>query len=209
MNIDIVVFDGADELDFVGPYEIFQNAAAWAAKSGIEAKVRLVTLVPQPQVVSGHSLRIIPDGVLEGRPDILLVPGGGWVSQPERSVRVEIERGDLPAAVAEAHRQGSIIAGVCTGVMVLAHAGLLTGRPATTHHRALDDLGAMGAQVVDKRVVDDGDIITCGGVTSGLDLALWVVERFYGARVADAIAANIEHPRPDKLQFVVNSNRAI
>jgi transcriptional regulator GlxA family with amidase domain len=79
--------------------------------------------------------------------------------------------------------------------MLATAAGLTQGRPAITHHGAVDDLRASGAQVVEARVVDDGDLVTAGGVTSGIDLALWLVERHFGAELADAVAAEIEHPR--------------
>ena len=79
--------------------------------------------------------------------------------------------------------------------MLVGAAGLTEGRPATTHHLALDDLRASGAAVVDARVVDDADLLSAGGVTSGIDLALWIVERFAGADVAEHVAAEMEHPR--------------
>ena len=79
--------------------------------------------------------------------------------------------------------------------MLVAAAGLLTGRPAVTHHGALEDLAATGAQVVDARVVDDGDIVSAGGVTSGIDLALHIVERELGAETAAAVAREMEHDR--------------
>lgn len=79
--------------------------------------------------------------------------------------------------------------------MLLATAEILRGRPAITHHSAINDLQAAGAKIVQARVVDDGDIITAGGVTSGLDLALWLVERFYGSKTAHAIEVQMEYER--------------
>ncbi|MFI6079445.1 DJ-1/PfpI family protein [Streptomyces sp. NPDC051217] len=76
--------------------------------------------------------------------------------------------------------------GICTGVMVLSAAGLAKGRNATTHAGAKADLAAQGATVINARVVDDGDLITGGGITSGLDVALWLVERFVGAELGAA-----------------------
>ena len=106
----------------------------------------------------------------------------------------------IPAANAERHKAGSRIASVCTGAMLLAKAGLLTGRPVVTHHSALDDLAAEGAEVIrDARVVDGGDILTAGGVTSGLDLALWLIEGELGRRVADIAAAELEHRRREEV----------
>jgi len=88
-----------------------------------------------------------------------------------------------------------VMAGVCTGAMLLAHAGIIGNRRATTHHAAWDDLTATGATLVKNRVVDDGDLITAGGVTSGLDLALWIVERYTGERLADEVTERMEYPR--------------
>jgi transcriptional regulator GlxA family with amidase domain len=79
--------------------------------------------------------------------------------------------------------------------MLVAASGILRGRPAVTHHGAIQDLLAAGAQVVQARVVDSGDIVTAGGVTSGLDLALWLVERFYGSEIAHEIGVEIEYER--------------
>ena len=79
--------------------------------------------------------------------------------------------------------------------MLLAASGLTAGRRATTHHLAIDDLRASGAEVVEARFVDDGDIVTAGGVTSGLDLALHLVERFADAAIAERVAAEIEYER--------------
>ena len=87
------------------------------------------------------------------------------------------------------------MASVCTGTMLLAADGLLTGRPAITHHVAIDDLKAAGAKVVHARVVDDGDVVTAGGVTSGLDLVLHLVERHWGAPLALAAERELEYER--------------
>ena len=106
-----------------------------------------------------------------------------------------VERGDLPRAIAERHAAGALVASVCTGAMLLAAAGLLEGRPATTHHTALADLRAAGAHVVEARVVDDGDVVTAGGVTSGLDLVLWLVERHLGPALAVAAERELEYER--------------
>ncbi|MGH8671775.1 MAG: DJ-1/PfpI family protein [Burkholderiales bacterium] len=108
---------------------------------------------------------------------------------------MEAERGFIPAAIADVHRSGAIIAAVCTGTMLLAAAALLRGRPAITHSRAIADLTASGARVIRARVVDDGDVVTSGGVTSGLDLALWLVERHAGSKLAHAVEQQLEYER--------------
>ncbi|WP_049924503.1 DJ-1/PfpI family protein [Halopiger djelfimassiliensis] len=186
---EIVLFDGFDELDAIGPYEVFENGA----QAGASLETRLVTLEETDIVTASHDLRVEPEGTL-GQPDILLVPGGGWTAATE-GVRAAVEDGRLPDAVDERYTEGATVASVCTGAMILAEAGLLEGRPATTHPVAVDDLDASAANVVDERVVDDGDVLTGGGVTSGIDLALWLLEREFGADVADDVSEEMAHER--------------
>ena len=192
MRISVVVFDGFDELDAIGPLEVLRNAAT----GGADLEVELVTLDGTAEVTGSHGLRVRPDGRLDPeRTDLLVVPGGGWNDRTPEGARAEAERGELPAAIAAASRAGALVATVCTGAMLATAAGLTQGRPAVTHHGALDDLQSAGAKVVEARVVDDGDLVTAGGVTSGIDMALWLVERHFGAELAATVAAEIEHPR--------------
>jgi transcriptional regulator GlxA family with amidase domain len=190
MRIEIVVFDGFDEMDAIAPYEVLRTAAALGAP--IEAE--LVGAHGAGTITASHGARIeVARGPSEA-PDLMLVPGGGWFHGA--GVRAEIERGDLVDALVAAREAGSIVGSVCTGAMLLAAAGLVEGRPATTHHEAIEDLRAAGAQIVDgARFVDDGDLVTAGGVTSGLDLALHIVERVAGASIADRVAREIEYER--------------
>jgi transcriptional regulator GlxA family with amidase domain len=126
---------------------------------------------------------------------LILVPGGGWNDRSPQGARAEVASGVIPKHLARLHGEGTIIAAVCTGAMLVAAAGLLRGRAATTHHSAIEDLRDAGAEVIDARVVDDGNIITAGGVTSGLDLALWLVERFVGPQAALRIEREMEYER--------------
>ncbi|MGQ3413016.1 DJ-1/PfpI family protein [Natrinema sp. LN54] len=185
---EIVLFDGFDELDAIGPYEVLENGADAGASIG----TRLVTLEETALVTASHGLRVEPDGVL-GDPDLLVVPGGGWTT--EGGVRAVVEDGRLPEAVTARHADGATVASVCTGAMILADAGLLEGRPATSHRVAIDDLEAYAGSVIDDRVVDDGDVLTAGGVTAGIDLALWLLEREFGADIAEAVETEMEHER--------------
>lgn len=207
MHIAIVLFDGFDNLDAIGPFEVFNHARTF----GAEVEVGLYTLAPQEVVTSSHGLGIEPDGVLESEttegssqaggsadvrssvPDLVVVPGGGWENRAEEGTWAQVERGDLPDALAHIHAGGATVASVCTGGMLLAHAGLTDGRPAVTHHGALADLRDSGAEVVEARVVDDGDLVTAGGVTAGIDLALHLVEREFGADVAERVATEMEY----------------
>ena len=195
MNVAIVCFDGVDELDAIGPYRVF----AGAADLGEDVAVSLVTVEPAAQVTSSHGIRLGVDGTLAAaEPDLVVVPGGGWNARGAQSAWAEAERGVIPEAIAALHHDGVPLAAVCTGTMLLAAAGLVAGRPATTHAGAIDDLREAGAEVVDARVVDDGDVVTAGGVSSGIDLALYVLEREFGESVATSVARNIEYERRDE-----------
>lgn len=186
MDAEVLLFDGFDELDAVGPYEVLSNAG----ERGADLTVETVTNEPAETVTASHGLRVQPDGVL-GTPDLLVVPGGGWT---DGGARREYDAGVLPDAIAARHRDGATVASVCTGAMLLAGGGVLDGRPATTHHGAHADLERV-TERVDARIVDDGDVLTAGGVTSGLDLALWIVEREFGRELADEVAWEMEYER--------------
>jgi transcriptional regulator GlxA family with amidase domain len=184
VKVDIAVFDGMDELDAIGPLEVLRRA-------GFD--VRLVTLEPQQSVTCAYGLHIVPDGVSREDAEILIFPGGGWVAHSAKGVRAELDSARWAPLIDRATSRGALLASVCTGAMILASAGALKDRRATTHHDALDDLAASGAIVVHERVVDDGDRVTAGGVTSGIDLGLHLVERFIGRDAADRIAASLEY----------------
>lgn len=187
MDTEILIYDGIEELDAIGPFDVLGGATGF--------DVRLVTAGAARPVRTAHGATLEAKAALSWAPQLLIVPGGGFAARSPAGAWAEVRRGLLPAAIGERFRAGSVVAGVCTGVMLLAEAGLLRGRPAVTHHAALGDLAAAGAQVVDARVVDDGRLITCGGVTAGIDLALWLVERFEGPEAARERAATLEHRR--------------
>jgi transcriptional regulator GlxA family with amidase domain len=183
MTTEILIFDGFDDLDAFGPFEVLNGASL---------ETRFVTIEPAEVVTSAHGARVVPDGVL-GDPDLVIVPGGGWNDRAGKGAYYEARRGDIPNALRERHERGRRIASVCTGAMLLAEAGILTGRRAVTHHDSIDDLKRFGADVIeDARFVDTGDIITAGGVTSGIDMALHIVAQTCGEETAAARAADIE-----------------
>ncbi|WP_424015089.1 DJ-1/PfpI family protein [Halorubrum xinjiangense] len=210
MNVDILLYDGFDELDGIGPYEVFDYALGYAAEEAADAdagsdgrsgRVRYVTLDEHDQVTASHGTRVGVDGTLpdpdaDDTPDLLVVPGGGWSARDEEaSAWAEAKKGDVPRALAAHHEAGTRIASVCTGSMLLAEAGVTDGRRAVTHAAAIEELRESGAEVVDARVVDDGDLLSAGGVTSGIDLALYIVEHEFGEAVADRVATVIEYER--------------
>jgi len=192
-TIEILLYGGFDELDAIGPFEAF----GMAADEGAPIETSLVTLDDRERVTAAHGLRVEPDGTLsvEEPPDVVVVPGGGWNDRRPAGAWAEAERGAIPDAIARLHETGTILASVCTGGMLLARAGVLDGRPAVTHSGALDDLRGTAAEVVDARVVDDGDVLTAGGITSGLDLALHLIERLADAATAESVAGGLEYDR--------------
>jgi len=192
MNVQILIFNGFDELDAIAPHEVWHMAKQLKP----ELEVQLVTLDGTRDIVASNGLRVHAQGQLAARhPDVLVVPGGGWITRSPAGAWAEAQHGGLPAKIAELYREGVIMTSVCTGAMLLAAAGLLKNRPATTNRGALDELAAAGAQVIRARVVDDDDIITAGGITSGLDLTLWSVERFFGSETARALEEQLEYER--------------
>jgi transcriptional regulator GlxA family with amidase domain len=192
MRIAILLYEGFDELDALGPYEVLRNAS----KAGADVEALLVTPSHLAQVSGSHGASVVPQATLGDLPfDVVIVPGGGYNDRAPAGVYAEIERGELPSALHELHGDGACVAAVCTGAMLVSAAGLFRGRPATTHHGALSDLRLQGARLVDARVIDDGDLLSCGGVTSGIDLALWIVERSWGKKLANQIADEMEHER--------------
>ncbi|WP_326705001.1 DJ-1/PfpI family protein [Streptomyces cyaneofuscatus] len=214
MHAQIVLFDGFDPLDVVAPFEVLH---AGGAASGGSVTVELVSAEGPREVISGTGgLTLRATAALDPeQADLVLVPGAsGRVSGPEEGGGAEEVFGepvdetgpagltdqpipvligrtlttDLPALLRTAMDDPSVtVATVCGGSLVLALAGLLEGRHATTHHLGLDLLDATGAHAVRARVVDDGDLVTGAGVTSGLDLALHLLEREAGPRIAHAV----------------------
>ncbi|MEU0603755.1 DJ-1/PfpI family protein [Streptomyces sp. NPDC006393] len=214
MHIQVVLFDGFDPLDAIAPYEVLY---AGGMASGGAVTVELVSAEGPREVMSGTGgLALRAAGALDlERADMLLVPGAsGRVGEPGEVPKDEVGAGEwkqdefipvllgralateLPALLERAMDDPAItVATVCGGSLVLAMAGLLEGRHATTHHLGLDLLDATGAHAIRARVVDDGDLITGSSVTSGLDLGLYLLERELGPRIAHAVEELFAHER--------------
>jgi transcriptional regulator GlxA family with amidase domain len=192
MHIEILLFEGFDELDAFGPWEVLSGVAG----ASEDVTAALVTLEGVAEVRGSHGAQVRPHGALSERPDLVVVPGGGWMDGNEAGVRAEVERGDIPAALAARHAAGTTVASVCTGAMLVAAAGLLEGRPATTNPGAYDDLRAAGADVREVRVVDDGDVVTAGAPVCGIDLALHLIGREAGPKVQARVARELAYDPP-------------
>jgi transcriptional regulator GlxA family with amidase domain len=160
MNTEILLFDGFDELDAMGPWEVLGGLAQLRD----DVTARLVTLEGARDVRADHGAVISAHGALSERPDVLIVPGGGWFDRSPEGAWRQAERGEIPAAIAARYAAGTTVASVCTGALLVARSGILDGRRATTNPGALDDLRAYGTiEVLESRIVDDGDILTAGG----------------------------------------------
>lgn len=182
MRIEIVIFDGFDELDAFGPFEVLSTA-------GFD--VELVAVLGPGPVRSMRGVQVEIPTVL-GRPDGVVVVGGGWLNRADAGAWAQAQAGVLLDRLADVAGSARWMASVCTGGMLLAAAGLLTGRNATTNRHAYDELRAFGVNVIEQRVVDDGDRVTAGALSAGLDLGLWLTERELGPERAAAVAATID-----------------
>ena len=191
----ILLFEGCEELDAFGPFEVL----SCAYKLGADFEVKLGTLEPMKEVRLAYGTRIVPDALEPKAGDWVIVPGGGWINHSVKGTWSEVQRGDLPRRLAEWKKKGVFLASVCTGAMLLAAAGLLNGRRATTHHLAQLDLEGVGIDFVEAKVVDEGDIVTAGGITSGIELGIWLTERFAGAEIAQRLKQHLEYQNKFKV----------
>ena len=194
MRAQVVLFNGFDPLDVIAPYEVLWEGGI---ASGGVLTVELVSAEGPRPVASGLGMALQATARLDPSADILVVPGAvGRVNQPEEgpegdTIPVLLARTvetELPVLVRQALESGrTLVATVCGGGLALAMAGLLEGRHVVTHHLGMDLLEATGAIPIHARVVDDGNLVSAGGVTSGLDLGLYLLERELGPRIAHAV----------------------
>jgi transcriptional regulator GlxA family with amidase domain len=184
MQIAIPLFDRLTALDAVGPYEVLSRLPG--------ARVDFVAAEPGVFYTDTRMLGLTAALSYEdaATPDILLVPGGmGTRSLMTHEPTLEWVR--------RAHEGTRYTTSVCTGALVLAAAGVLDGLEATTHWLYRDMLAEYGARPVDRRVVEQGKVVTAAGVSAGIDMALVLAERIAGPEVAQAIQLGIEYdPQP-------------
>jgi putative intracellular protease/amidase len=193
MRIEILMFDGFDELDVFGPLE---------ALSAPDVEVRLVALDGLRHVVSERGIEV---GVgAPGEADGLVVPGGGYLDRSDRGAWGETQREAIPQHLRRFAADGGWVASVCTGAFLLGAAGLLEGREVTTNTHALAELAEVAGRVVPARVVDAGQVITSQGPSAGIDLGLHLLERFFGSAVADARADGMDYLRTARTWYAAS-----
>ena len=187
--VGILLFDGVEVLDFAGPYEVF---------SGTEGPdghpfVTVVTIGPTEEVTAQGGLRIKPTHLLTDCPPLaaLIVPGG-----PGADLPTSVQGDHLLPFLRERAAVTPLIASVCTGAFLLGRAGLLDGLPVTTHHLALEALAAEipAARVEGGKLIDTGRLVTAAGVSSGIDLALHLMQRWFGPEARQRAVDGLEGP---------------
>ncbi|HEY1458272.1 MAG TPA: DJ-1/PfpI family protein [Solirubrobacteraceae bacterium] len=184
MKIAILLYDRFTALDAIGPYEVLSRLP--------DAELKFVAKERGPVRTDNEMLTLLVEHSIDDvqQPDLVLVPGGPGVV----AARVGEPVLEWLRAV---HETTTWTTSVCTGSLILAAAGLLEGKRATSHWLALDALGSMGVQAVSERVVFDGKIVTGAGVSAGIDMALTLAARIAGDQVAQAIQLGLEYdPQP-------------
>lgn len=191
-TIGIFVFPGVEELDFAGPWEVLR---AWERLAPDDGQRVVLFARDEGPLSCVLGLRVTPEFTWATVPplDVLILPGGqgtvGLLSD-------DSVRGWLRGLAGG----GTLMTSVCTGALVLADAGLLDGRPATTHWASLDKLAALGKNIEvrpDDRFVDDGHVVTSAGVSAGIDMALHLVDRLAGTERARQVRRYIQYdPAP-------------
>jgi putative intracellular protease/amidase len=184
VNIAIPIFDRVTALDAVGPYEVLSRLPG--------ATVKFIAEELGPKRTENGMLALSADATLDDLPDpeVIVVPGGF-------GTRALMEDETILSWVRRAHETSQWTTSVCTGSLVLAAAGILDGLEATTHWLLLDALRPFGATPVQRRVVEQGKVVTAAGVSSGIDMALGLAARIAGNDLAQAIQLGIEYdPQP-------------
>lgn len=187
LSVGIFVFDGAEELNVAGPYEVFTT---WRERSSLKPRVSTFSWDGRG-VRLAQGLHMVPDGSADDVDpvQVLVHPGGPGVHRlvgdPAHLTWLHAMRARTP-----------LMTSVCTGSLAYAAAGLLAGRPATTHWDHVDELARLDPSVLvdtETRFVDDGDVITSAGVSAGIDMALHLVERLENAEVAEEVRRALQY----------------
>ncbi len=182
-RIGFLIFPDITQLDMSGPYEVLNNLP--------EAEIHLIWKTRDP-IRAGGGLQLIPNTTFADCPqlDVICVPGGSGINRL-------LNDAETLAFLRHQAARARYVTSVCTGALVLGAAGLLKGKRAASHWMSREMLAAFGATPVAERVVTDGNIITGGGVTAGIDFGLVVAAQAFGEEVAKGIQLSIEYdPHP-------------
>jgi len=197
LAVGIVLFDDVEVLDFCGPFEVFSVTRSGAGSSEDDARPYAVHLIGETddQVRTVGGMAVTPHVSFQRCPplDVLVVPGG-------RGTRAQLANAAMLRFLQDRASTASLLTSVCTGSLLLARAGLLENRRATTHWQVLDLMQDMFPNVTVERslhVVEDANIVTSAGISAGIDMALRVVTRQLGEAVARATARYMEYPYPE------------
>lgn len=184
ITIGILIFPQVEELDFVGPFEVLHYINKIQANS---TQVLLIAESIEP-ICGFNGMKVIPDTTLHSCPrlDILVVPGG-------KGRMVAMKNSQIQKFIQEQMSTVTYMTSVCTGAFLLAEAGLLTGKKATTYHTTFSELAAYSVEVISAKVVADGKIITAGGVSSGLELGFYILKKLFGVALSQEVAKKMEY----------------
>ena len=186
--VAFVISNHATMIDFTGPWEVFQDCHVHGRGASMDEMMpfELFTVAETADMVRvTGGMKVVPDFTIDNAPQprVIVVPAHRSTARSREWIVKASEKADLTMSV-------------CTGAFVLANAGLLKGRPATTHHDFFDEFEKAFPEVTLRRglrFVESGRIATAGGLTSGIDLALRVVERYFGREVAEMTATYMEY----------------
>lgn len=204
-NVGILLYDGVDVLDYAGPYEVFtlsvyeEKDVPQLLMKGFKNKEKPFVVKTFSQfgdlITSNNGLKVKPDYSFENvdvQFDIVIVPGG-----PLFSIKEVTKNNEILKWISEFHQSGKMVASVCSGAILLAEAGLLSGKKATTHWFAVDYMKSKYEEieiVKNTRFVDEGNILTSAGVSAGIDMSLYIVEKLMGEEVARITASTEDYP---------------
>lgn len=189
-TIGILLFNEVEVLDFAGPFEVFSIATAEDKKSNL---FRVKTIAETKKTISARNgLKVMPDFDLEDCPslDVLIIPGGYGAEE------IEIHNQKLISWIQQRAADTPIVASICTGAFLLAEAGLLNGKHATTHWMDIDRLKREYPQLSVQRnvkFVDEGSILTAGGISAGINLSFYLLKKLFGNAIAIETAKRMEY----------------
>lgn len=192
-RVSIFVFDDIEVLDFCGPFEVFSVAAEISDPTAFEVELVSTSLKP---IRTRGGMTVLPKRTLAEctKTDLLIIPGGF-------GTRALLKDKVVADWIRSIHSETELTLSVCTGSLLLASAGILKGKQATSHQGSLKFLGKfIGPENVidDQRFVEDGKVITSGGIAAGIDMSLHVIEKLCGPELLEKVQTEMEYPNIPK-----------